>query len=112
MFGWKTVNRLLLFHTYYHPKIIGMTVTINLGLDYLNNKKLGKLQIIDLEPNTKISINDVEQNNLLLKKYHGEDFIFTILFSCIFGPITILSYIHDIYTNYQINKTLILNLNS
>ncbi len=104
MYSWKSINILLLFHTYYHPKIIGTTVAINLGLDYLNNKKLGKLQIIDFEQNTKISTTDIEHNNLLLKKYSGEDLIYTILFSCIFGPITILSYIHDIYTNYQKKK--------
>jgi hypothetical protein len=109
MSSWKTINRLLLFHTYYHPKIIGMTVSMNIGLDYFNYKKLGKLQITNIEPNTKISIKNIKKNNLLLKKYRGEDYIFTILFSCIFGPITILSYLHDIYTNYQIKKTYVLD---
>jgi len=105
MYGWKTVNILLLFHTYYyHPKIIGFVMTTNLGLDYLNNMKLCKLQIINLEPNTKISISDIEQNNILHKKYGVEHFIFTILFSYIFGPITLLSYMHYIYTNYQIKN--------
>lgn len=102
MTSWKTINRLLLFHTYYHPKIIGMTVVFNFGLDYLKYKKIGKLQIANIEQNTKISTNNVEQNNLLLKKYSEEDFIFTILFSCIFGPVSIFSYLHDIYKNYQI----------
>jgi hypothetical protein len=73
-----------------------MTILINFGLDYLNYKKLVKLQISNIEPNTKISTNNVEQNNLLLKKYREEDFIFTILFSCIFGHVSILSYLHDI----------------
>ena len=109
MSSWKTINRLLLFHTYYHPKIIGMTVAINLGLDYFNNKKLGKLQIVNIEPNTKILTKNIEKNNLLLRQYKNEDFIFTLLFSGIFGPITIILYAHDIYKNYQIKKKYILD---
>jgi hypothetical protein len=95
---------------YYNPTVLGVTVVMNLGLDYLNKKKIGKLQIIDIKPNIKkVSINYINANNMVIKKYSVDDFMITILFSCILGPLTTFSYMYDIYTNYKIKKTYILN---
>ena len=71
-------------------------------MDYYNNKILGKLNILYIPENTKICNKNIKYfcNN----KYRIDTCIITFLLSTIFGPITVLSYIHDIYENYKIRK--------
>lgn len=100
MFGQK-------YH-YCDPKILAITICINIGLDYYNNKKLGKLQIIEIPENKmKLSLKEVYKNNLIIKNYRPDTMIITFLLSFLLGPLSIVSYTYDIYKNYKIRTDLI-----
>ena len=87
--------------SYYRPKYLLLGTIFNLGCDYYNNKILGKINIID-SPN--IEINRDKIKNLCIKEYRIETFFTTINVSIILGPLTTLSYMHDIYKNYKIRR--------
>lgn len=97
------------FKTYYNnPKIFAMMVGINIGLDYYNNKILGKLHIIEIPENIiKLSYDEVNENNLIIKNYIPETMITTFLLTFILGPLSLVSYTYDIYENYKIRKYFI-----
>jgi hypothetical protein len=92
-----------IFKCYYKPKYLLIGIFSNIGLDYYNNKILGKLKILDIPKNIKINKKNLKY--LCIKKYRIETYLTTCIISIIFGPISIISYLHDIYENYNIRKS-------
>ena len=86
---------------YYRPRYLLLGTIFNLGCDYYNNKILGKINIISSE---NFEINRDKLKDLCIKEYRIEKFFTTVNVSVIFGPLTTLSYVHDIYENFKIRK--------